>query len=190
MIHTINITALMFGIVGVFVFNLRARSLFSAADAQIQKYKLFQIRDRLIRLVAEEKLSEDDFVFFFFYRAIDFLIRHTDLVNLKSLVDALRDAQERGLDPAAAQEVERINKQLKDEDPEVREVVSEFYATVMQILIENSFTIRLIANYSEVWNHAVNEFRRLIGRVFSTERQAYGFYKAYKNAVHITAQAA
>ena len=145
MIHTINIGALMFGIVGVLVFNLRARSLFSAADAQIQKYKLFQIRDKLIRLVAEEKLSEDDPVFAFFYRAIDFLIRHTDLVNLKSVVDALREAQERGLDPAAAQEVERINKQLEHEDPEVREVVSEFYATVMQILVMSRASLNLTA---------------------------------------------
>jgi hypothetical protein len=186
MIHAINIYALMLGIVGVAVLNVRARALFSRADAQIQKYKLFRIRDKLIHLVAEETLREEDFVFEFFYRAIDFFIRHTDQVNLKSVVQALRQAQERGLDPTAAQELERVQRELSRATPEAREVVWDFYATIMQILVENSIVIRLIAKHPNTWR-AVNEFRRLIGRVFSTEQQAYGFYKAYKNAVNITA---
>ena len=188
MTQAINISVLLLGLVGVAVFNLRARVLFSKSDARIQKYKLFKVRDNLIHLVAEEKLREEDFVFEFFYRAIDFLIQHTDQVNLKSVVQALREARERGLDPAASQELERVQKQLSQEGPEVREVVSDFYATVVHILIENSFVIRLIADHADIWR-AVNEFRRLVGRMFSTERQAYGFYKAYKNAVQITAHA-
>jgi hypothetical protein len=188
MTQVINISVLMLGIVGVIVFNLRARLLFSKADARIQKYKLFRIRDNLVDLVAEEKLCEESFVFGFFYRAIDFLIRHTDQLNLKSLVGAMREAQERGLDPSATAELERIRNQLRQQSPEVREVVSDFYATMMQVLVENSAVIRFIVNHADIWR-ALNEMGRMLGDLFSTERSAYGFYIAYKNAARTTALA-
>jgi len=188
MIQAVNICALVLGIVGVACFNLRARGMFSREDARIQKYKLFKIRDSLIHLVAEEKLREEDFVFEYFYRAIDFVIRHTDQLTLKSVVGALRQAQDRGLDPAAAQELERVQRELKQESAEVRAVVSDFYATMVQILMENSSVIRFIANHADIWR-AVNEWGRVLGSVFSTERLAYAFYKAYKNAAQTTAHA-
>ena len=189
MIHAVNISALIFGIAGVAYFNLRTRQMFSSEDGQIQKYKLFEIRDRLIRLVAEDKLREDSLVFEYFYRAIDFFIRHTDQLTLESLVGALHQAQERGLDPAAEQELGRMQSALDQECPEVREVVSDFYATMMQILMENSLVIRFIVGHSNVWR-VVNDLRNFIGETFLTQRRAYFFYKAYKHAARITAHAA
>ncbi|MGC1398010.1 hypothetical protein [Candidatus Binatus sp.] len=189
MIHAVNISTLIFGIAGVAYFNLRAREIFAREDDRIQKYRLFETRDKLIHLVAEQNLREDGFVFEYFYRAIDFFIRHTDQVTFKSVVRALREAQDRGLDPAAEQELERVQRELKQECPEVREVVSDFYATMMQILRENSLVIRLLVNNAGAFR-AVNEMRRVIGNwLFPTERQGYAFYKAYRNAARITAHA-
>lgn len=189
MIHAFNISVLIVGIAGVAYFNLRTHRMFSNEDGRIQKYKLFEIRDRLIRLVAEDKLREDSVVFEYFYRTIDFFIRHTDQLTLESLVGALHQAQERGLDPAAEQELGRMQRALDQECPEVREVVSDFYATMMQILMENSLVIRFIVSHSNVWR-AVNDLRNFIGEMFLTQRQAYVFYKAYKHAARITAHAA
>jgi len=124
MIQVVNICALVIGIVGIACFNLRARSIFSREDARIQKYKLFKIRDNLIHLVAENKLREDSFVFEYFYRAIDFFIKHTDQLTLKSVVEALRQAQNSGLDPSAAAELKRVENELLQESAEVRSVVS------------------------------------------------------------------
>jgi hypothetical protein len=188
MIPSVNL-CLMFGTAGVACFNLRARVIFSREDKRIQKYALFKVRDDLIHLVAEEKLREDGFVFAHFYRTIDFFIRHADQLSLKSVVGALRQAQERGLDPAESQELKRIQQELNLECPEVREVVSEFYGTMMQILMENSFVLRFVVNHAGMWL-VINDARRLIGSMFSTERQAYAFYKAYRNAARLLAHAA
>jgi hypothetical protein len=188
MIQAINICAFALGIAGVAIFNVRAHRLFSKTDAGIRKYKLFRVRDNLVRLVAEGQLREDDFVFEFFYRAVDFLIKHTDHLNLKSVVQVLREAQKRGIDPAAAQALERINNKLPQEPPEVREVVSDFYATMAQVLMENSFVIRFIVNHSDLWRAAA-DLGRVLGSLFSTERLAYRFYEAYKNAARTTAHA-
>jgi hypothetical protein len=100
----------------------------------------------------------------------------------------LLQAQDRGLDPAAAEELKRIQQELNQESAEVRAVVSEFYATMVQVLIENSSVIRFVANHADLWR-AVTKLERLLGSVFSTERLAYAFYKAYKNAARTTAHA-
>jgi hypothetical protein len=185
-IETINILALIAGIVAVVTFNVRARYFFASCEAQVQKYKFYRIRDDLIRLVAENKLREESFVFEFFYRAVDFFIRHTNQMNLRSLVRALREAQERGLDPASTKEVARVQRELAQESSEVREVIWNFYATVMETFIKNSFVIRAIAHHPDKLR-AIEDLRYRLIRMFSTEQQAYRFYKAYKNAVSVTA---
>lgn len=183
MIHAINISVLIVGIVGVAAFNLQARATFNKADAQIQKYRLYEIRDKLIWLVAEDKLSEESSVFQFFYRSVDFLIRHTDQLNLKSVVGALREAENRGLSPSTQnEEFERMQNWLERARPEVRDVVARFYETMIHILVENSVAVRLVAKHPHMWL-AARELRGLISRMFSTERMAYGFYKTYMNAM-------
>jgi hypothetical protein len=46
-------------------------------EAVVKKYRLYQIRDDFVGLVAEGKLSEDDFLFQTFYQAINRLIDET-----------------------------------------------------------------------------------------------------------------
>ena len=106
----LNVSAfiLIVGILGVLYFHLRARRLFRREDAIIQKYKLFEVRDGLIRLVAEGHVVEEDFIFEYFYDAVNFLIRHTDAITLGSFVSALQQARKNGLDPAADEQLKKI----------------------------------------------------------------------------------
>ena len=79
-----NLNSLAFGLgtVAVFVAHWQARRLFRRQDAIVQKYKLYRVRDRLICLVASHDISEEDFVFRYFYEAVTFVIKRTDTLNL------------------------------------------------------------------------------------------------------------
>jgi len=68
----------------------------------------------------------------------------------------------------------------------VRHVVSGFYSAMIYILAENSFAIRLLMYRAGAW---LDEIRRFVMRLFSTEREAYNFYKAYENAARETVHA-
>src|SRR3954454_24954800 len=56
---------------------------------KISKYPLFAVRDKLVRLVAEEKVSENDVSFQFLYRLTNSLTRVSKTTSLPELVEAL-----------------------------------------------------------------------------------------------------
>lgn len=145
-----------------------------------QKYKLFQVRDNLIYLVASGKLSEDDFVFQRFYKAINYFIEVSDHLNLGNLVAALEDARKKGLDPAEEKTRHAIRNELKKKGPEVNEVANSFYVTVLQILIENSFLLSLIMKCSSSSKALEVLFRSLKPR--HTGKAALRYYGDYRAA--------
>src|SRR5437899_2928336 len=78
--------------------------------ARVQKYRLFKVRDALIYLVASGKLKEEDFIFEEFYRASNYFVRATDVINLKTLVGALLEARSKGIDPAVEEASKRVHR--------------------------------------------------------------------------------
>src|SRR5881409_3854540 len=116
--------------------------------ARVQKYRLFKVRDDLIYLVAAGKLNEDDFIFQEFYRASNYFVQATDLINVKTLVSALLEARRKGIDPAVEDAWRRVYRELQGRDPEVTKAVAGFYRAMTEILLENSWFVRMVVHHA------------------------------------------
>ena len=155
---------------------------------RLQKYKLYKVRDDLIYLVAVGKLNKDDFVFESFYNASNHLVKAVEHINLASLVRAIKEARQRGLDPAAENKLQQIHRALQTKDREVINAVNGFYRAVTEILIENSLLLQVIVKCHPVarivnelagWTKSI-KFRPI-------QRDAYRFYQDYSQAIQVAA---
>ena len=182
MILGLNSVIFIAGFAGVAAFNVRARLLFRTQDSIIQKYQLYKVRDDLIHLVATEKLSEDDPVFQDLYELVNFLACRIDVLNLKNLLAAMREAEEKGVSPTD----QKLGEALAKKDLEVRATASEFFSVMQGILIENSTLLRLMTKYRWIFQ-ATKICVDLVGKIQakaanSDPWKAYHFYKQYQSA--------
>lgn len=189
---TLNFSAivLLLGCAAIVVDHLQSRRLFRSQDAAIQKYKLYKVRDDLIHLVAARGIAEEDPMFTYFYQSIMFVIKRTDILTLRSLLDALRDAKANGLDPAENEFVNQLNLDLSNKAPEVRRVVTEFYQAVLETLLENSWLLRVMVRKTRI-RKIILVMKRMLTAVASLFQPlppfaAYVLYKQYKDAVRRT----
>jgi hypothetical protein len=143
-----------------------------------EKYKLFAARDAFIRLVAEEKLQEDDPVFQVFYKASNFLVQNTEEINLGAFVAALEEARRKGVDPAVEAFMERIHDAAR-KNPDVKGAVDAFYKAIQDILFRNSWVLRLLLRCRPLLKVA----SRFGGkRTLPTQQRAVLFYQDYSRA--------
>lgn len=145
-----------------------------------QRYKLFHVRDELIYLVASGKIAENDPVFQGFYKAVNLFIERCDRFNLASLISTLENARSKGLDPAEETTRRSLHLELKKKTPEVRAVANRFYATVLEILIENSFPLHLIMR----WGSLETVIKIIVGSLEprGPGRAALKYYDDYSRA--------
>lgn len=149
--------------------------------AKMQKYKLYRVRDSLIYLVASDKLSEDDFVFQRFYKAINYFIDENEKIDLSHFVAAAERARRKGIDPAEDKNFREIRSALRRMGPEVNEVANQFYSAILEILIENSFVLRTVMNCS-----SLSTVIKILAKAVDpghTTRTAMQFYDDYSRAV-------
>ena len=151
-------------------------------SSRIQKYKLYRMRDEFIYLVASGKFKSTDSVFKLFYETTNFLIGATDRINLRSFVAAIDGAREKGLDPGYETQWRRVHAELQTKDKDVIKAANEFYQSVMSILLENSFLLRIIIQW-EIVRMAFVAFARLT-RYRPPSRRAYWLYQDYDKAAH------
>lgn len=147
---------------------------------KLQKYKLYAVRDNLIYLVATNKLKEDDFVFQRFYKAVNYFIDANDKINLHHFVSAAEKARRKGIDPAEEKNFREIHSALKTMGPEVNEVANQFYSAMLEILIENSFLLRVVMKCSSL--SAVVKILANSIAPRHTNRAALQFYDDYSRA--------
>jgi len=179
---SLNSAIFIAGLAGVAAFNLRARRLFRAQDSIIQKYRLFKVRDDLIHLLATQQVSADDPVFQTLYEMVNFLARRIDVLNLRNLLGAMREAEEKGVSPND----QKLGEALARKNLEVRAVASEFFSVMQEILVENSATLRLMTKYPRAFK-IVKASTDLVGKLPNTAVQtdpwkAYHFYQQYQHA--------
>lgn len=105
------------------------------------RYMFFKVRDDLVMLVAQGYLKENEFLFQEYYNMTNLIINNTHRFTFKRIVKSLaRISQNMEKDAT----IERIKKELREKDPEVKNVILEFYQTMLKVLYRNSFIIRLI----------------------------------------------
>lgn len=147
---------------------------------KVCRYKLFALRDELVRLVAKNKIAEDDPVFRFLYDGVNQIIPQTKPLTLWGLVQALKHSEfARVRDDESRQWFLSI---VNHQNPSVRSVARKFLATLADILFDRSPVIRAAAK----WTHSSVKFVEacrdglswLVGLVSTSNLEAYRYYKA------------
>lgn len=188
MLDRADITLLTIVLLILVLSRLCARVILKQDANNLQKYKLYKVRDDLIYLLAAGKLSKDDFVFESFYNASNHLIGVVEHINLGSIVSAIKEARKKGLDPAADSKLRKIHNALQTKDQEVINAVNGFYRAVTEILIENSLLLQAIVKCKPIakivngllgWTKSV-KYRPI-------QRDAYRFYRDYSRAIQAAA---
>ncbi len=170
-----------FGLV-LFGFGSYNYRLIKNEAAKIQKYRLYKVRDDLVYLVALDKLKETDHLFVLFYGLCNHLIKTTkENLSLKGFVQAVSSADN---NPAEEKQLRKIVEELRKRDPEVSDVVSEFYGAVVDILLENSLALRSIFHLKWLWSQAINRFRPVLIHLWPLQGKAYRIYRQYNRAVN------
>ena len=113
------------------VLTLRTHLRLRREWRRVRLYPLYAVRDRLIRLVAEGKLQEDDFVFDTFYPAANNVLANSDG---RAFLEYLKELRRRGYDPAEERHFRQVKIAIAKRDPEVQEVVTDFYRSVWGVL--------------------------------------------------------
>jgi hypothetical protein len=111
------------------------------------KFRLYKIRDRLILLIAQDKLSEDNPVFVHFYNRVNSIIGQIPFIGIDDVLHAVllfdgskdyRTAIER-----TQAKLEKLWKDPALENPEVRSVVKDYLSAVEYTIIVHSSWMRV-----------------------------------------------
>jgi hypothetical protein len=179
MLETADIALL--SVVGVEFLAFGLWSWFSIRreKAIAQKYPLYKVRDDLVYLVAEDKLSEDEELFQLFYGFTNHLIKTTKkTLSLKTILQGIATAEE---NPAEEQRLQRVLEELKSKDVEVVQAVDSLFTAIKKILVENSLTLRIAYRLQQVWSSAAESLRPLFDYL-SPQAEAYKTYRQYSRA--------
>ena len=143
------------------------------------RYALFAVRDRIVRLVAERHVSEDDGSFRFLYEEINLIIPKSEPLTLRNVVRAIRDS--RLLSDEAFRE--RWRTAARHQNPRVREAARDFIRAILGILIGRSLFVKVSAHVTQSGTVVVSAVRNLISRVLRVEDEAYRRHRARRGSI-------
>lgn len=111
-------------------------------------YMLYSVRDDLICLVAEDKLSEDSRIFQYYYKRINILLERAPNVGLDDAMDAFLYLQhsksfEQSLDEATRRAEEMLTL-VENESEEVSMVIANYYTASKCMMLAHSSIIRVL----------------------------------------------
>lgn len=112
------------------------------------KHSLYAVRDQLILLVAESKLSESSPIFQHYYKRINFILSEAPTVGLDHMLEALlkqNGSQDFTKNLSLAKKTaDKMHRLVKAEDEEVRQVVSMYYRSLWQLVVCHSSLTRYL----------------------------------------------
>lgn len=123
------------------------------------RFKMFDVRDRLILLVAKKVLDKDSIIFTLYYKRVNNMLRLTEKMHLEGIIQAIT------VDRTSKAEVDKYNvylnkiaESLKKEPKEVREVIEEYYNNINEMLLINS-------NFFYVAEQLSMNYKKLVERL-------------------------
>ena len=127
----------------VFFMYLNSRTARRAAS-----YKLYAVRDRLILLVAQGKLSEDSRIFQYYYSRVNDLIALAPNIGFDDVLNGyiiLKENKnfEKSMKEAEARANE-MHRLLKTESTEISDAVSAYYSAAHNMMLAHSSIIKLL----------------------------------------------
>jgi hypothetical protein len=154
--------------------------IFRKGKEDANRYRLFKLRDDLVYLVAKGTIKEDDFIFQTFYDMTNTYIQHIHKFNLREINKAMKKAKEKGHFERAAEFTERIISELNNKDPEVKQVIQEFFLTMIDILIKNSLSLRFIIKlYSYTLTQSLIKRFKTGAKIFVNQEDAFRNYQIH-----------
>lgn len=106
------------------------------------RYALFAVRDRIVRLAAERHVSEEDESFRFLYEEINFIIPRSEPLTLRNIVRAIRESRQ----PSDKAFRERWLAAASHQNPRVRKAAHEFIRAILGILTGRSLFVKVSAH--------------------------------------------
>lgn len=140
-------------------------------------YKLFEVRDSLIWLVADGRLTEEDEVFQYLYKTVNQVIPIAKPIGLPKIVNILKTTAI--VDP---QERQLIKKVATHRDKLVRDATVDLLSTLADILISRSLFVK-VARIGFTGYILTHRIRALLAKVFQTQNEAYELYQNANNMV-------
>lgn len=150
MIPLLLLHTLVFAIAAVVFYVLFLRSARMRA-----RFRLYEVRDKLILLVAREQLSEEDHVFRHLYGRVNGLLQAMPNVGVDDILHVvLSQRRNEDFDQALAQARTRLAKLSRDpaiDDADVKSVVRQYFSAVEYSILTHSSWMRvffLLSNYA------------------------------------------
>lgn len=112
------------------------------------KFRLYTVRDQLVHLVATGQLSENDWLFDVYYTALNGIVRHQEKFTLYALVKSMRAATHSSESREFANKLRQ--ELLRYESRDVKETIASFYVAMLEIVLENSFSLRSVKRVGEL----------------------------------------
>ena len=147
-------------------------------------YPLYEVRDKLVWLVASGQLKEGDFLFQEFYKAANIIIPASHMLNLKTLLKAIQEARDKDRDPATEKKVKRIKQEISlVNNPEVKDVIYSFYDSIIGIIIKSSSILSLVSKFLK-WNQKITP-----PTITTFQKSAWKTFSDYNNAACVLREA-
>ena len=164
----------LIGSLGIVLYLLNAML---QAREEKHKYRLYALRDRLISLVADGKLSEKNLLFKTFYEALVTSIGLTSKLTVYGLIQASLAAK----NAIQKQKDDRLQDAIDHAEPAVRSFVNDFASVMMDIMMKNSTALRvtlLVLHHSGKFFRSLRIMKRSI--VPSRGREIYESYRYFE----------
>jgi|GEM_PF-2060471 len=109
------------------------------SEVELCRFNMFAVRDNLVLLVAKGTLEKDSIIFQHYYKMTNDVLRLTEKMHFEGLFQALAENKqsETQID-AYKKTIEKVHKDLKHENDEVREVITSYYAALIEMTLINS----------------------------------------------------
>lgn len=132
---------------GILIFALW--SFYKKVKYDNNRYRFFAIRDRLVRLVAEGYLREDEFVFEEFYKIINKIVNRTETFKFRNLVQIISAIDANKLEKQQFQK--KIFREIQSKDVEVQKVIIDLFRTIIVTFYDNSWGLRILISWTSLW---------------------------------------
>jgi hypothetical protein len=141
---------------------------YRAQIAIVQKYRIFAVRDQLVRLVATKKIDETDESFVFLYTWVNKILPVCKPLSLRQLIASFNDAK-----PTNIHWRNAVLRALQHPVPEVREAAIELLDSLIDIILLKSAWARIF--FRLLWR--IKHKSRDAGRHIRPPGQAFRFYE-------------
>ena len=138
---------------------------------EVKRYKIFSLRDKIVRFAIQGKIKEDDDIFQFLYKSANALASIEKPLGLKKIIYIVNDT------PAVKFEKNEIIDALQHRDPDVRIISLELLSCFVEIILSSSTIVRILANTGRFISIIAKSIRFFLPFIFKTEETAYGIYK-------------